>query len=391
LCDAVGHSLVEGVCFPRSCLVVLANDENAKTGSYTIDPDGLGGVEPVDVFCDMDTNDGAAYTYHRIDSEELLGEQAAYREACAEVGLEVVVPRTAEHYKAMTLWNGDVAPNLVNVFPMVDYAASLSRWIGRCGGRDCSFHITGTGSADCLFEGEEPSGENLTTEALYRMDSAECAPVGRWDDAHDAVAIPGWVICSTNDALLLRSCQDRAMILRSLGVTPEDGETVIDPDGPGGDPPANVWCEMSFEGGGWTLVLSSNGLGPSELSESADGAVLPLSSTYLAPELTSALARSARSVHIRTRGDVTRSITSVDPQVVLNLRSGISLERQTSPASWRGPFAEASYLDHEVCPSYRYFPDVFDGCGPSGEFQLVDDLSRWTVMSGPEPLEVYLR
>ncbi len=37
------------------------------------------------------------------------------------------------------------------------------------------------------------------------------------------------------------------------------GVTTIDPDGPGGQPPFDVYCEMVADAGGWTLVLKADG------------------------------------------------------------------------------------------------------------------------------------
>lgn len=55
--------------------------------------------------------------------------------------------------------------------------------------------------------------------------------------------------CDTGVCHYLRSCK----AARDSGVT-TDGLRVIDPDGLGGSPPFEVYCGMSFDGGGWTLV-----------------------------------------------------------------------------------------------------------------------------------------
>jgi len=388
----VGFSLFEGECFPNSCALQKLTFADSNSGLYYIDPDGPGLNQPLEVSCDMKTDDGVGYTYYRIDAPQtLLVAQTDYREACAAVGMEVIVPRTPAHYQAITAWNGGEMPNLVNVFPMVDYTAGLDNWIGRCQGRDCSFYLSDSNNVDCIG-GPEPSGnENTTNEALYRYPGTGCEPIGRWNDGRDAVLIRGWVLCSTNDGGPRRTCQDLAILAASAGVSLEDNFILIDPDGPGGADSRTAWCDMTFEGGGWTLVLSSGGLGPDDLDESGNLAVAPGSSTYFEAELTGLLAQLSRSVHIRTQGDVTRSITSVAPRLIANLRQGLSLEYGTSVSDWEGPFANPTYLGQSGCSTNKFYPEVFDGCGMTGALQLVDDFSHWTADDGPEPLEVYVR
>ncbi len=48
-----------------------------------------------------------------------------------------------------------------------------------------------------------------------------------------------------------------------------DGIYLIDPDGPFGNPPIEVYCEMTFEGGGWLAVYN---ITQSELPENDEGA-----------------------------------------------------------------------------------------------------------------------
>ena len=52
--DCAAGSCVDGECvIPASCLDILDSDAAAADGPYTIDPDGDGGEEPLEVQCDM--------------------------------------------------------------------------------------------------------------------------------------------------------------------------------------------------------------------------------------------------------------------------------------------------------------------------------------------------
>lgn len=74
----------EGVWPPRapaSCLQILELDPGAADGVYTIDPDGLGGIEPLEVHCDMTTDGGGWTEVSLCNAFALDGRQVGVEEA----------------------------------------------------------------------------------------------------------------------------------------------------------------------------------------------------------------------------------------------------------------------------------------------------------------------
>ena len=87
---------------PASCAAIvpdcaghLALDDMATSGVYSVDPDGEGPNDPIDVYCDM-VSDGGGYTFYKIDAGSAVRAPEA-EAACAELGMQLFIPRSEAH------------------------------------------------------------------------------------------------------------------------------------------------------------------------------------------------------------------------------------------------------------------------------------------------------
>ena len=157
-----------------------------------------------------------------------------------------------------------------------------------------------------------------------------------------------------------------------------------------------VYCDMTYSGGGWTLLLATGEQGPALLAASA--AVIPSAPGTLPVALAQALAQTATQVHIRSAGlAASQSITSVAAnQFITNLQNGVQLSsNQTySAASWTGPYNAALYTAFDSTCTADAWPAVYRACGHGG-LMLAGNDTRWQdnggSLYGNTALEVYVR
>jgi hypothetical protein len=266
-CKADTYGTGEGAasCTARSCAVIKTHVPDAGDGQYTIDPDlSNAAISPVTVFCDMTSDNGVGYTIAKYTDASLgtgAAVQDSYRTLCAAHGMEIIVPRTKAHALAISAYNGG-PPNIVNVYPKVNGASGLSNWTGKCQGADCSFYLSDN---NAMCNGE-PNGDNNTTTAIYRYNEAvsdpSSCPLGNWNDTPNSqVDIGGYVLCSTNDAGPVMSARNSCNEWKSTNTIWNVG-----PEGVSGAYPVNfdargttsVACDMTYQGGGWTLAFLKN-------------------------------------------------------------------------------------------------------------------------------------
>ena len=188
-----------GACRQAStCAELQAHAPGLTSGSYALDPDGVGELTPLAVHCEV-IADECAYTLLRIDDASLGETQPAYVAKCAALGWEVVVTRTPAHAQQLYLWNGKAAANLLNVFPNFPKAMGLKNWSAVCRNQPCDFWMTANPNGDvgCMVS-FEPSGDSNPGDRIERRLDG-CGFEGNWNDYGQHVELQGWVICSPND------------------------------------------------------------------------------------------------------------------------------------------------------------------------------------------------
>jgi len=156
-----------------------------------------------------------------------------------------------------------------------------------------------------------------------------------------------------------------------------------------------AYCDMTHDGGGWTLILDTNKLGANALSQQFP--VLQNSGRAMPVADMKRIATLATQVHVRNAGDTTRSVTSTaESTPIINLRAGMMINNNSSTydgSVWTGPFATDAYMKY-TCARTNAWPIAYQACGTNG-LHIWDAHSRWVWnpvdTTRNEALQVFVR
>jgi hypothetical protein len=301
----------------RSCLEALQNSDGGplSDGVYTVDPDGPGGIDPFDVHCDMTRQgggwmlalkaDGRASTFAydapfwtndtllNPSSTNLLMEEAKLQPFVdAPVGEVMVLfsDNDADGGSPQAIITGEMvlparADSLKQLFSFGRYQAShqgRSNWLGAINGgaiqNNCNmegFNVWETDRND--WEGRVRIGiigndeDNcLSSDSILGVGGAGYSCRGSVANSYVSVGSSTLALCNISYSdvpafasvwvreTLASATPTRASCQAHLGAGEMSSGTYwVDPDGSGGVPAVEVYCDQIQSGGGWMLVGKS--------------------------------------------------------------------------------------------------------------------------------------
>ena len=287
-----GRCIDGGCTHPTDCLDLLVHLNQRTSGVYTIDPDALGPEDPFEVYCDMTTDDGGwtLIFSHNIATAGVFAseDEALFSDAdspSSDATKYSIVGRIEQFqaggrytfriswpgFEERNIWTQTTSPLTAPVggYVPLDLDVVSNYWGGLEAGGDGS-----------LIDGSVGHSHWYYAIGSYQLWSANGIPAA--DDLAGGPSVPAvqlwvrpgpvvecgdghverpWETCEDGDACsaecVVETTEPSCADILAAGLSTGDGIYRIVPEGytEGSIP---VLCDMTSDGGGWTLVMNQD-------------------------------------------------------------------------------------------------------------------------------------